>query len=229
VNLYGFVGNDGVGRWDFLGLEQLNLQYVIFDYDNVASDESLRERNLHRIRPEKNVANFDEIVKDVKDKVGKYDPDGKSCNCVKNLVIWTHSAGKGGIFLGGDQPTNALAHVDFTTDHQSFTQWQAIFSSANPSQSYQQWKAMYQGTGLMSQALRRVAKLRELVALMCPGGVLDLRVCYLGASDEGQKLKNDIEGEFDGTVKVYLEMISPGWVTDYVLSDGTIQKNRIGK
>ena len=84
LNLYGFLGNDPVNGWDYLGLDELDLKY------DALVRQNFREWVAFLDAPGKRVNTMREMLDDIDEEVSK------NCdNCVKTLLIVAHgSAGQ---------------------------------------------------------------------------------------------------------------------------------------
>ncbi|MEI7901622.1 MAG: RHS repeat-associated core domain-containing protein, partial [bacterium] len=95
-HLYGFVGNKSTIAFDKLGLEKLTLTY----------DMQRRDRTswLERLMMPGNTVwstSMTDALNSLIEKVGKFDPDGVDCNCIRMLTISGHSGIPGFISFGG--------------------------------------------------------------------------------------------------------------------------------
>lgn len=98
--MYGYVSNEPLGRIDPLGLEKLTLKYDLTDdsnYDRADENKYFAGylKNLIHVRPFVDGAgpSFSSVLESAKTKVGKYDPDGKDCNCIQLLIFVAHGSG----------------------------------------------------------------------------------------------------------------------------------------
>ena len=99
-NLYGYVGNEPLYRFDPVGLEKLTLKYDLTDdrnYDHTDDAKSFvtSAKNLVFVNlfVDGHGKSFSAVFEQAKAKVGKYDSEGKNCNCIKLLIFVTHGSG----------------------------------------------------------------------------------------------------------------------------------------
>lgn len=95
INLYGFVGNDGIGRIDYLGFEQKILHYKIFPTDEYGFKERVHV-------PGKRVDSIADILDEITGEVRE------GLCCIKELHIYGHS-GVAGVVPLGDHNENSLS------------------------------------------------------------------------------------------------------------------------
>ena len=96
LNIYCVGANDIINAVDKLGLKKLSLTYDMQNKSNTSWLERL-------MMPGNTVwaSSMDEALENIREKVGKYDPDGKNCNCILKLTITGHSGLPGFISFGG--------------------------------------------------------------------------------------------------------------------------------
>jgi RHS repeat-associated protein len=96
LNIYCVVANDAINAVDKLGLKKLSLTYDMQNKSNTSWLERL-------MMPGNTVwtSSMTEALENIRKKVGKFDPDGKDCNCILKLTITGHSGIPGFISFGG--------------------------------------------------------------------------------------------------------------------------------
>ena len=158
LNLYEYVGNNPTNQIDPLGLDKLTLKYDLTDDSNyVHADEDKSFvaylQNLVHVRPfvSGKGKHFSSVFDNAKTKVGKYDPEGKDCNCIKLLVIVTHGSG------GNISPA----------DRSEFIQ-----AMGGRNQKERQ---------LNFEAQQGVKALQKFAALLCKDGKVQFTACDAGA------------------------------------------------
>jgi RHS repeat-associated protein len=175
LNLYGFVGNDGIRERDMIGLKRLTLKYSVGDPGPGEDKTSLQDV-------------LDSVIK----AVGIYREDGKDpCNCVDSLTIYTHgtvpqkwdtpfrtkqSAGKhdGGGIQG--------------TPEELITPESLRDAAKNPNRTDPTNPLRDPGATIVKQ----------LSELMCtdPDGKIHFRACRAGRGKRGGELLDELENYF---------------------------------
>jgi RHS repeat-associated protein len=109
VNLYGFVGNDGVGSLDAAGLSPVRIsEYFTFNQTQV---DDFASKGFEAVfTPNQSVKSLQEVVDRVKKVVG----EDREKRCLSNLVIWAHG-GPGNIEFTDEKGLNNSAFKTYET------------------------------------------------------------------------------------------------------------------
>jgi len=181
MNLYGFVGNDGMNFLDAFGREKHTLRY------DLTADDNLSRRIIGFVRDINKVTSFAEILDDVKSKINPYHDDGKDpCHCIDSLRILMHG-GPGAVGPNGEN-TPDVKRVEHT-EANGFSSKDFIASEAMAKAGIDQETidARYPG----------IASLRELATYMCKEGTFNLIACKFGKGEDGARGVKRLE-EFFG-------------------------------
>ena len=192
MNLYGFVGNDGVSWIDILGAKKLTFQYDLAKETEVRGDEFKAGAVA--------VTDFNDMLDRAKEAVGKYHKDGKDpCNCIELLRIGGHG-GKGKIHRGNLVPATGANSL-------STGAWNTldIWTKASGGELTEEFLEQRAEGGVFSgNEFDSIEAMKSLAGLMCEGGKLELVSCQTGKGVQGESLKGRLEGLYGaGNVTLY--------------------------
>jgi hypothetical protein len=226
INLYGFVGNDGINWTDMLGLDKISLEYTI-----LKSDESELVENISTWATAKIVRSIEELNGNAIKAVGKYSPDGLgNCNCIQNLVIYAHAV-NAGIQVSDNVILKETMHSDRNDlAKKVYRNFQKARNLRNldPAKSRKSQQISDQASDQYAELDSAIKSFLDLGSLMCKNGKITIIGCNLqGCSDTdkaGMKKSDDYEKWLEETwgndLEVSLEgigEISPtpsGWRRD---------------
>ena len=177
INLYGFVGNNGVNRWDLLGLKKINLKYSILGRGDYYWDEWAVNWGANI------VTDLEDIVADAEEQVGKYRSDGKNnCNCIKQLTIWSHG-NSGSIEFGPTSKNLTVSARD--------TLKRAIEKAIKVSPALEM---NAKDEEVVEISINK--KLLKLKSLMCEDGNITFEGCDSGLGESGGRLESKLTNLF---------------------------------
>ena len=198
VNLYGFVGNDGVDRNDILGLERFDLKYSVAESG-----------------PGVNLASFQDVLDAVTKAVDKYSDDGNDpCNCVESLTIYAHGTVE-----------DKFQHLFHTK--RSVGKFDGGGIQGPPSELITPESLQYAAKDPTRTDPRNPLRdpaatvLVQLSKLMCknPDGKVNFRSCRAGRGDRGRALLEELEKTF-GMGNVTLPQNDVRTLWEFEISDG---------
>jgi hypothetical protein len=182
-NLYRPVSDDQVDLVDPTGLEKLSLTFDFAipagaDVYNEPDDAIFVDRSA-------------QVLSIARSKVGKYDPEGKSCNCISSITIAAHGGGEGVAPLG-DIEYSAPVYADYLAK-------QALLTP-------DQFQAYVKQHSYLRDSARARAALEDLAGLKCNSGIrVTILACNAGGGPAGEALRQDLLGIFgpNATVVTY--------------------------
>jgi len=196
VNLYWFVGNDGVNSSDLLGNERLTYTAnIIHKRGAKALDGKRGFRELRfaatddfdaPIPGAQSVSSIEEMAKKLEDAVKPYSPSGSgACNCIEKLIIWTH----------GGENYISFGNADLV-DAQAFNNYDLV--NRYPQLISLHWQSHYV-----------LSVLRKLQGVLCEKSNVEFRSCDSGKDpDLASKLAQFLgEGK---TVTAFPCKVAPG-------------------
>lgn len=198
VNLYGFVGNDGVDGHDILGLKQLALKYSVAETG-----------------PGVNLASFQDLLDAVTKAVDKYSASGNDpCNCVESLTIYAHGTVE-----------YKFQHLFHTK--RSVGKFDGGGIQGPPSELITPESLQHAAKDLTRTDPRNPLRdpaatvLGQLSKLMCknPDGKVNFRSCRAGRGDRGKALLEELEKTF-GKGNVTLPQNDVRTLWEFEISDG---------
>jgi RHS repeat-associated protein len=184
INLYGFVGNNGVISVDLLGNERLRLNYTIMGESDSAFIELLANPFA------KQVDSVGEIRADIKKRIRKYRSDGiDPCDCVETLVIWAHgSSGSIQLNRAGDHYTPKI------DDAIQENQRKADDFAKIPGPGARVAEEIARET---QKSLGRIKDDFEALAeFMCDNSIITINSCSSGACEAGDELREHLQKIF---------------------------------
>jgi RHS repeat-associated protein len=202
VNLYGFVGNNPVRRWDFLGKfggpawDQHRPQggwckdNLVLEFIKKEEIGNAWERFWLQPNDATYVNSLDQAIVEVKNTKAykKYDSEGNCCNghCIKHFVISAHGQPGAINFIPGSEQYSALDNFD-----QFKWNIPSEFSHDLRNRIHNHFK-----TELLFKLVNGV---------LCQGARVTLVVCFAGEGTEGTALMNDLKQHFPNaqTIDIY--------------------------
>ena len=216
VNLYGFVGNNGVNYWDYLGLERLNLAYRVLEEDDVY--HAIHIGGVH-------VKNLLELTAKISNRVDKYHPEGiDPCNCIEKLTIFAHS-GKGGQM---DLGTDGLSHFDMKQYNYHLNVRKKL-ENARKRGDKDAVKKHRKSLIPSRDSFQRIDRLKKIAKYMCKGGKVDFVVCAAAAGDKGKKLQGQLESIFGSGNVIMYENDCKAHFRNHTETDSVSEKRRQNK
>ena len=200
MNLYGFVGNDGVGRWDLLGLKQYTFSYNLWkgssDFDRWVNETFYAPTTMI-------VDSMDDVTSSMTKIIGTYNQDGKDpCNCAISVDLYLE--GRPGQ-LYEDEPAGKGFDAAAMKRANEFFDLYDYYKAHPKERDNGKLHKMYE-IPLYKDAIKFAASLKTIKSFLCKGGKINIYGC--SAHDEA--LENELSKLLGQKITLPDKGVSPG-------------------